>query len=63
MKKSKWIKHFDIERSTQAKWSDISTMLNMTCTVLSSVALPAYTVYLLIAMGYECKASQDPKLA
>ena len=29
MKKSRTIKQFDIERSTQAKWSDIGTMLNI----------------------------------
>ena len=50
MKKSKWINQFDIERSTQAKWSNITTILNMTCTVLSIDALSAYTVYLLRAM-------------
>ena len=32
---SKWIKQFDIERSTQAKWSSLGTMLKMTCTDLS----------------------------
>ena len=63
MRKSKWINRFDIERSTQVKWSNLSTMLNMTCTVLSIGALSAYTVYLLSAMGYKCKASQDLKLA
>ena len=63
MKKSKWIKQFDIERSTQAKWSNLSTMLNMTCTVLSIGALSAYTIYLLRSMGYKCKATQDPKLS
>ena len=59
MKKSKWINPFDIVRSTQAKWSDLSNMLNMTCTVLSFGALSAYTVYLLRAMVYEYKASKD----
>ena len=63
MKKSRWIKQFDIERSNQAKWSDPSTMLDMTCTVMSTGALSAYTTYLLRAMGYKCRASQDPKLA
>ena len=50
MKKSKRIEQLDIERSTQAKWSNITTILNMTCTVLSIDALSAYTVYLLRAM-------------
>ena len=30
MKKSKWIKQFHIERSTQASWSELRIMLNMT---------------------------------
>ena len=38
-------------------------MLSMTCTVSSIEALSAYTVYLLRAMVYECKASQDLILA
>ena len=63
MKKSKWIKQFDIERSTQAKWSSLSTMLNMTCTIVSIEALSAYTIYLLRAMGYKWKAMQDRKVA
>ena len=63
MEKRRWIKQFDIERSTQAKWSNLSIMLNMTCSDLSIGALSAYTVYILRAMEYECKASQDLKLA
>ena len=63
MKKSKWIKQFSIERYSQARWSNLNTRLNMTCTVLSIAALSAYTVYLLRAMGYKCKATQDLKLA
>ena len=35
----------------------------MTCIFLSIGALSAYTTYLLCAMRYKCKASQDPKLA
>ena len=62
MKKSKWIKQFSIERYSQARWSNLNTRLNMTCTVLSIAALSAYTVYLLRAMGYKCKATHDPKL-
>ena len=38
-------------------------MLNMTCTEWSSKALSAYTVYLLRALGYKCKAFNDLKLA
>ena len=63
MKKSKWIKPFDIERSTQAKGSNLSTMLTMTLTVMSIGAISEYTIYLLRATGYKCKATQDSKLA
>ena len=63
MKNSKWIKQFDMERSTQAKWLSLSTMLIMTCSVVNIGALSAYTVYILRAMGYKCKASQDLKPA
>ena len=38
-------------------------MLIMTCSVMNIGALSAYTVYILRAMGYKCKASQDLKLA
>ena len=62
MKNRKWIKQVDIERPTQVKWSSLSTMLNMSCTVLSNRAHSAYTIYLLRAMGYECKATQNLKL-
>ena len=55
MKKSKWIKMFDIERSSQAKWSNLSI-------ILSIGELSSYIVYLLRAMGYKCKALQGPNL-